>query len=341
MTNEPDIGTCWVVTDGRRGMENQCLGLAEALAALRPLDIVIKRVALTGARRWYPYGALARFGGRFTPESGLTPPWPDLLIGCGRAGAAAALMVKPSSGGRTFTVQVQDPQIPARRFDMVVPPLHDRLDGPNVVPILGAPHRVTKAKLDAAAREFEAALAPLPRPLAAVLVGGASRSHKFTVGDAKRLCTDLESLATAGTGLAVTTSRRTGARQTALIAERLSAAGAWVWTGEGPNPYFGLLALADAILVTEDSTNMVTEAAATGKPVHVLPLRGGAPKFKRFHEAMRAHGATRPFTGQLEDWRYVPLTETARVAKILHERLGVRHGAADVTEDTPAAAPPS
>ncbi|MFP4004208.1 MAG: ELM1/GtrOC1 family putative glycosyltransferase, partial [Alphaproteobacteria bacterium] len=163
------------------------------------------------------------------------------------------------------------------------------------------------------------------RPLAAVLIGGRSRSHRLGVDDAERLCAELEKLAAQACGLAVTTSRRTGARQTALIAERLREAGAWVWTGEadGPNPYFGLLALADAILVTEDSTNMVTEAAATGKPVHILPLPGGSDKFRRFHEEMRAHGATRPFAGRLEQWSYSPLTETARAAKIVDERLNL------------------
>lgn len=326
MTENPAKGVCWAVTDGRPGMENQALGLAEALAALQPLHIEVKRVQLAGVRRWFPYGALALLGGRFTPQSGLEPPWPDLLIGCGRAGAAAALMVKRASGGRTFTVQLQDPRIAPERFDLVIPPRHDELKGGNVVPVLGAPHRVTKAVLDAGAEEFAPVLASLPRPLAAVLIGGSSRSHKLTLSDAKRLCAELEGLAAQGCGLAVTTSRRTGARQTALIAERLKAAGAWVWTGEpdGPNPYFGLLALADAILVTEDSTNMVTEAAATGKPVHILTLSGGSPKFRRFHEAMRTHGATRPFEGKLENWSYVPLTETVRAARIVQERLGAR-----------------
>lgn len=321
MTEDSRTARCWVATDGRRGMENQALGLAEALGRLRPLEIEVKRLQLAGARRWFPYSALAALGGRFTIESRLTPPWPDLVVGCGRAGAAAALMVKKQSTGRTFTAQLQDPKVAPSRFDMVIPPRHDGLNGANVEPILGSPHRVTKSVLDEAAQKFRSLLAPLPRPLAAVLIGGRSRCHRLTEADSERLCAELEALAAQGAGLAVTTSRRTGKKQAELLAERLKAAGAYVWTGEGENPYFGLLALADAILVTEDSANMVTEAAATGKPVHILRLTGGAPKFDRFHEAMREYGATRPFRGKLEDWRYAPLTETDRVAEILHRRL--------------------
>ena len=89
----------------------------------------------------------------------------------------------------------------------------------------------------------------------------------------------------------------------------------WVWDGEGANPYSAFLAVADAILVTEDSTNMAVEAASTGKPVHILPLPGGSPKFARLHADLRERGAARPFTGELAPWSYEPLRETERAAR--------------------------
>jgi hypothetical protein len=75
-----------------------------------------------------------------------------------------------------------------------------------------------------------------------------------------------------------------------------------VWDGTGDNPYFAFLALSDAIVATEDSINMVTEAAGTGKPVYVQRLKGNSRRLARFHELMQERGATRPFEGKLESW---------------------------------------
>jgi mitochondrial fission protein ELM1 len=84
------------------------------------------------------------------------------------------------------------------------------------------------------------------------------------------------------------------------------------------------LAHADAIIVTVDSVNMVTEAAATGKPVHVIDLPGGSDKFRRFHAAMVEAGITRPFTGAIEHWSYTAPDDTARVAAEIRRRMSQR-----------------
>ena len=98
-----------------------------------------------------------------------------------------------------------------------------------------------------------------------------------------------------------------------------------IWDGTGDNPYFGYLGLADAVIVTSDSVNMVTEAAATGKPVHVVDLEGGSAKFAAFHAVMREAGVVRPFAGRIEHWDHPPLLETGRVAAMVWERYRARH----------------
>ncbi|HEY9147010.1 MAG TPA: ELM1/GtrOC1 family putative glycosyltransferase, partial [Thiobacillus sp.] len=92
--------------------------------------------------------------------------------------------------------------------------------------------------------------------------------------------------------------------------------------GTGENPYLAYLALADYVVVTADSVNMVSEACTTGKPVFVVELEGGNRKFRLFHEAMRARGYTRPFAGKLESWRYPALDDVGRVAQEIRNRLG-------------------
>jgi mitochondrial fission protein ELM1 len=101
----------------------------------------------------------------------------------------------------------------------------------------------------------------------------------------------------------------------------------FVWDGTGDNPYFGFLGLADAIVVTEDSVNMTSEAVATGKPVYVQPLTGRSRRLARFHAAMRARGSTRPFEGTLEHWSSMPQNDTEAVASVLRRALGLETSA--------------
>ena len=293
--------SCWVVTDGKAGMESQCVGLAEALG----FDPIIKRVGMRAP--WRQLSPYLRLGQRFAFRTGsdpLEPPWPDLLIGSGRRSIAAVLHVRAQSrkaGRPTVTVQIQDPVIASHHFDLVIAPAHDRLKGPNVLTTLGALHRITPAKLAAEAAELAPRVAHLPRPLICALVGGANAAYRFGPGEARRMGRALaEAAKAAGGSLLVTPSRRTGEKNLAQLKAALGDVPAFVWDGQGDNPYFGMLGLADQIVVTSDSVNMVSEAVATAKPVHVFDLPGGSKKFARFHQVMREKGLTHPFTGTLE-----------------------------------------
>jgi mitochondrial fission protein ELM1 len=205
--------------------------------------------------------------------------------------------------------------VPTAHFDLVVAPRHDGLEGPNVVTSSGALHRITPAKLAAARAPLDARLTGLPRPLVAVLIGGSSRHVRLTPAIVATVAAQLAALAQRdGAGLAISTSRRTGAAVRQVLAAGLAGTSAWIWDGSGANPYLAMLASADAILVTGDSVSMVSEAAATGSPVHVIEVEGAHPRLAAFHAALRARGATRPFRGRLERWSYPPLDDTARVA---------------------------
>jgi hypothetical protein len=181
----------------------------------------------------------------------------------------------------------------------------------------GAVHRVTPARLAAERRRLPA-LADLPRPILTVLIGGGNRAYRLPL---RRLGEIADSLAAilreTGGSLLLTPSRRTGGEAVALLRRQLASLPALVWDGTGENPYYAYLANADAILVTADSVSMISEAAATGKPVHILDLAGGNAKFARFHETMRAAGITRPFAGRIEAWSYPIPDDTARAGAAL------------------------
>jgi uncharacterized protein len=311
----------WAVHDGKPGMASQVLGLAEALRlpiAEKRLDVRAPWRHLTPHLWVRPLAALGPAGDL------LTPPWPQLLIACGRNSLAPALAVKRASGGRTLWVQVQDPHFARGQIDVMVVPLHDPYEGPNVFRTLGAVHRVTAGKLTLETRRFAHLTATLPRPLVAVLLGGANRAYRNTGERLAQFAGELAALSDAGYGLAVTPSRRTDPAVVARLRASLAGRPAFIWDGTGDNPYFGLLGAADAIIVTADSVSMVSEAAATGKPVHVLEFASGSDKFARFHAAMREAGITRPFRGAIESWAYDPPDDTARAAAEIHRRLAAR-----------------
>ncbi len=309
---------CWILTDGRASMKNQCLGLTEALG----MDAVEKTVHLKSPWKFLPPGLwLWPFAALGPGSDTLTPPWPRLLVAAGQKTAALSAAIRKASGGKTFTVQVESPGMSPRNFGLVVPPRHDRLSGRTVFSTPCAMHRVTPARLKQAAEDFAPQLKHLPRPLVAVLVGGSNRAYQFTNAVADTLCDGLEKMAAAGCGFVVTMSRRTGPEAEKRIRARMKKLPALVWDGSGDNPYYGYLALADHIVVTCDSVLMASEAVATGKPVHVLQLEGEGGKFARFHRALAEDGITRPFTGSIEHWHYAPVNAAATVADLVRREL--------------------
>ncbi len=320
-TEDPPAPVCWVVTEGAVGMENQALGLAEAVG----LPTVVKRVTVRAPWTRLPVQLWPRPLNLIAGNSDrLEAPWPRLLITCGRRSVPFSIAVRRTGEGGCFTIHIQDPRARLSNFDLVVPPRHDGLSGPNVIASRGALNRITPRRLAEGVRRLAPGIAALPRPVVAVLLGGTSNSFRLTPARTGRLADQLLALTrSTGVGLAVTPSRRTGAENVAELRRKLSGSGAYFWDGTGRNPYFGLLGLADTIAVTCDSVSMVSEAAATGKPVYVIDLDGGSRRFRRFHDSLRADGITRPFDGRLERWSYAPLDDTAAVAAAVRGRLGL------------------
>jgi uncharacterized protein len=304
----------WVLHDGKPGMASQALGLAEATR----FPFVEKPLTIRRPWAWLPPVlwlqplAAARVNG-----ARLSPPWPDLVIGCGRNTVRPALAIRRASRGRTIAAHIQDPGIGRGGFDLCVLPEHDRRRGPHVVVTRGAVHRVTPERLAAARGRFPE-LAVMPRPVLAVLIGGSNKAYHLTPRRIAEIADAVAAILRQRSGSALLTpSRRTGAEGLAVLRERLAGLPAAIWNGASENPYFAYLALADAFLVTADSVSMISEAAATGKPVHILGLDGGNAKFVRFHRIMHEAGITRPFAGHIEEWSYPPLDDTARAGAAL------------------------
>jgi mitochondrial fission protein ELM1 len=304
-----------ILSEPLAGLQAQAIGLAEAAHLPHELRHLVPRAPwkFVAAKLWpRPLAAVA---------DSLRAPLPGLVIACGGMGAAVAAALRR---GSRIVVQVQHPRLDPRRFDLIVVNRHDELTGPNVVVTRTALHRATPERLAAAANTWRDRFAHLPRPLVAVLVGGNSGRFRLDAAVAAQLAGSLASMVQRDrVGLAVTPSRRTDPAAIRVLRETLEPLGAHVWDGTGENPYFGMLGLADAIVVTQDSVSMISEAAATAAPVLIAPLPGRSRRQTLFLDAMQAEDRVRWFEGRFATWNVTPLDDTPLAAAELRRRLGL------------------
>lgn len=308
---------CWVITDGSAGMENQAWGLAEALG----YQVVVKHIKLR--QPWLGFAPYFRLfkGYCLDPLSdALEAPYPELIIASGRRSILPALWIKEQNPHGTKLIYLQNPKISSRFFDAVICPHHDRYKGPNVIPMEGATHRITSLNLDKGRAEFSELLGKYKRPKVGVLIGGPNRVYRFDEEVALDLSTQLiQLLETQKVDLLITPSRRTPPAVLSVFKEKFQnySDHIFFWDQVGTNPYFGILAMSDALLVTCESVSMISEVVSTDKPCYLIPLPGGSKKFEVFHERLNARQRTKWFEGRIDFTQATPWNETEDVVKKL------------------------
>lgn len=313
--------TAWIISDGKQGHLAPMLAVAEALG----VDYEIKTVPKIGVvgRLVLALRSLMRArydnGADFSPA----PPYPDLCMASGRRTVPFLHNIKRVEPG-LFCVYFMNPRTRRCGADLIVAQRHDGLEGDGIFQVATVPHRFSEAMLDRRRRSPKAQLAALPRPRIAVLIGGDSRHHRFSRKDIRVFAGALAELAATGAGLMMTTSRRTPASLTAAVGRIAANTGSYLWDGLGDNPLADILALADEVIVTGDSVNMIGEAAATGRPVHIFKPSGGHPKFRRFLHALSEVATIRRFPGPMGGARYPPVDSTPSVAAAIRRHYAHR-----------------
>lgn len=311
--------TGWVLTEGHAGMESQAFGVAEALG----LDAPAMRLRPRPPLSWLPgqYWPTPLWGIAAVEGAAFAPPWPDIAISCGRVAAPVCASLRRHG---TRAIHVQNPRMPPERFDLILAARHDALEGPNVIVTRTALHRMTPQRLAAAKAAWADRLAPLRRPLVSVLLGGPNGRFRFGKAEGEALASRLaEMMLRDGVGVAVTPSRRTDPAVRAAMERVLRPLGAFVWDMVGDNPYAGLLAHADAIVVTCDSVSMLSEAAATSAPILMAELPGRSRGIGRFIEVLRNEGRARLFEGRFATWPVQPIDDMPDAMAEARRRLGL------------------
>lgn len=340
--NAPDSSfgpSIWAVSDGRAGNAAQVRAVVSALAETRRW-LQIGHIVGQGHRKepltlsprvpwtWWPGASwpLPRLALPEAQRAELASPWPTLWVAAGRRSAPYTSAVRHWSGKKTLTVQILDPKTDPEKFDLVVVPEHDELIGANVLRATGSPTHFSEDAIEDAGQAF-ADLADENGKSAVVILGGNSNAHTFNRAATEKLLQQLTDATAAGWRIRITCSRRTPLSVVTEMRQFADRHGARFWANEqdGPNPYLGWLIYSDTAIVTEDSSNMLSDAAWHGLPIHIAKLTGGSPKFDRLHKSLIDRGCARWFDGPLDLWDYSPVREAGRIADAIIEKLLERH----------------
>lgn len=335
-----DSEPIWVLDDPRDSSSNQAIGIAERLGLpfrrvalswtwLAHVALLAPRGSLLGLAAVGRSGELPSVTGVIPrpPRSRLhvslpTGIGPVLTLSAGARAAAVALWLQARFGTRA--VHCRRPVLHGREFALLVVGEHDRPpDWPNVLPVLGAPHRLSPIALHYAEAAWSDRLAHLPQPRLALLVGGPVHATDMVPAQAHLLGLRVAAMArqNGGSVLAITT-RRTGREATDALAAGLGSAIHLLhrWGEPGENPYAGFLACADAVVVTGDSIAMLSETCATEASVFIALPELGSARHRRLHASLIAAAEARLFDGDLPPWPRRALDEAGRVAHEIMRR---------------------
>ncbi len=307
----------WSLTDGDIDLEEECLGVAEAVA-----DRVERRRVAPRAL-WRLLGVFGSIDPRDAPEGGAGPiaprgeeSWPALIVAAGPTAAPYLARAKAASGGRSLAVYIGARGAPAAA-DLVVALEQDRFRGPNVAVVAAPPHRVGPVRLAAA----RGGPAPFGVGAAGVRVGVMLGDGRSLSGeDLARLLAGLTRLSDNGVSLVARPAR--DASETFRLAMR--GVTHYLWDGEGADPYISILAHVEALVVVATSTRVISEALSVGCPVMTFLPAAAPRRVRAFVDTLARRGLIRPFVGRIESYPHAPVDSTRDVAHAIHALAATR-----------------
>ena len=306
-----------LLTEGYHGMISQVEGLAKALKA----EFQHKIVRLNLMWNYIPP--------KLTPISKIilkdknyinNDDTFDLVISCGRKSVVPSIILKKKND-KIFTIHIQDPKVSFKNFDLVVAPEHDHLVGENVISSKGAIHYITKDEIERANSYLSDKINS--KKIVSLILGGPNKYYNFNNEELTKIFNKVRSnFISIGYKIIIIPSMRTPKRIIDLANKEFLSDG-YVVNSVDKQAYLASLALASKIVVTCDSTSMISEAAASGKPIFVAHMQ---PKmnnyrFERFFHLFREMGITRNLEEKVENWSYKHFNEAERIAPIIHSKL--------------------
>ena len=249
-----------------------------------------------------------------------------IIISCGRKSVIPSIALKKRLGNQIFNIHIQDPKVSFEHFDLIVSPEHDRLRGENIINTTGAIHYVTKKEINDNSK-YLGIEKDKRKELVAFIIGGPNKYYNYSEKQIHELFNKVKTLFTPDKfKIIVIPSYRTP-ENILKIAFNTFSINHHVVKNIDKKAYLSALAISNYIIVTCDSTSMISEAAMTGKPVYIAMMKSFKPtgRFKKFYSQLKDLGITRELEDRVESWSYNSLNEVNRIAPIVKAKMK-KHG---------------
>ena len=306
-----------LLTEGMHGMISQVEGMAKALNT----EYIHRIVRLS-----FPWNFIPP---KFTPISQIVlkdkfyitnNEMPDLIISCGRKSVIASIFLKKKNS-KIFTIHIQDPKVSFNNFDAIVAPEHDNLSGNNIYSSKGAIHYITQSEIDNAKTYLKKNINS--EKVVSLILGGPNKYYNFDKDQLVNIFNQIKSdFVSRGYKVIVIPSMRTPKSSIELAIKEMSSCG-HVVDKVDKKAYLSAYALANYVIVTCDSTSMISEAATSGKPIFVAHMKAKKNnyRFKRFFELFKQMGITRDLGEKVEPWTYNKHNEAQRIAAEIKKKI--------------------
>ena len=304
-----------LLTEGMHGMISQVEGLAKAL----DIEFTHQKVELNSFWKMIPPN--------LTPISNLVFKNFDfqdfdIIISCGRKSVIPSIYLKRNSKKKVFNIHIQDPKVSLSNFDFIIAPEHDSISGKNVITSKGAIHYLTLEEIKNNHNYLEKKLKKNMDYLLLVL-GGPNKYYDYDDQNLRKIFDKIKKISSSDNLQTIVIPSMRTPKKSINLADELLGKENLVITNIDKKAYLSGLSLAKYIVVTCDSTSMISEAAITGKPIYIadIPAKKNDQRFKMFRELFGKLNITKNLNEKLEIWNYKSLNETVRIAKVIKKQL--------------------
>jgi len=303
-----------LLTEGMHGMISQVEGLAKALN----LEFIHEKIELNNFWKFIPP--------KFTPVQSyafknLIDQKFDIVISCGRKSVIPSIYLKRKYKNKIMNIHIQDPKVSLNNFDYIVAPEHDELEGNNVLITKGAIHYLTTSELNVNASYLKPRI--ISEKIVSFIIGGPNKYYDYnkkTIEDI--FCKIKENFINKGYQLILIPSIRTPQNVIDKALDYFDK-NQVIITDVDKKAYLSSLYLADHIVVTCDSTSMISEAAMTGKPIYIaqMPAIKNNYRFKKFFSLFESLNIIKNLENSVDKWNYEKLDETNKISSYIKEKL--------------------
>jgi len=305
-----------LLTEGMHGMISQVEGLAKAL----DVDFTHHKVELNHIWKFIPPNLSPVSQNVFKQ---INHDDFDVIISCGRKSVIPSIHLKNTANKKVFNIHIQDPKVDLDNFDFIVAPEHDAIQGQNVISTKGAIHYLTENEISENKDYLNSFIKKDERKIWTLILGGPTKYYDYSTKNMKHIFTSLYKLLKKHDfQLVVIPSMRTPIN-TIHYAREFFGDNHTIIMDVDKKAYLSALALSENIIVTCDSSSMISEAALTGKPIYIASIlpRKNDKRFQSFRNLFRELNITRNLGEEVENWTYEKLDETNRVASIIKQKI--------------------